>query len=456
MRERILIAEADAELRETLEENLEDAGYRPLMAAEGSAALRHIERAQDMLDVLITDLHLPEMPGEQLLAAMRERRPEAPVIVLTADGSVEQAVEMVKAGVFQYLTRPFALADLLQTVEEALAQSAPQREQARLRREAPQTPARIIGASRPMRELFELIPLAAQSASTVLITGESGTGKELVARAIHELSGRAGKFIPINCAAIPADLLEAELFGYQAGAFTGARQARAGLFEAAAEGTLFLDEIGEMPLSFQPKLLRALQEGAVRRVGANMEHPVNVRIVAATNRDLEARVQEARFREDLFWRLNVIQLRVPPLRQRPLDIPLLVEHFISKAAEAAGKPVPDVSSEALTILTAYSWPGNVRELENAIERAVAFCQGATLTPDVLPKRVRADGRALTLIAQAADASLSLRELEREYILEILQRTGGNKKRAAELLGLDRKTLYRRLDEYRADDPALEV
>lgn len=456
MKARLLVAEDNADMRELLQELLEDAGYETLVAANGREALSQIERERQMIDLVITDVRMPEMKGDELLAAMRERRSEAPVIVITAFGSVEQAVEMVKAGAFQYLTKPFETPELLRLVEAALSASAPQREQARLRRESPQTPARIIGASRPMRELFEKIAVAARSASTVLITGESGTGKELVSRAIHEMSERKGAFVPINCAAIPADLIEAELFGHTGTAFTGAKQPRAGLFEAADGGTAFLDEIGELPIAMQPKLLRVLQEGAVRRVGENRERTINVRVIAATNCNLENSVKEGRFREDLFWRLNVINLHVPALRDRAFDIPLLVEHFILKAAEAAGRPPLNVLPEALAILTAYSWPGNVRELENAIERAVAFAHGATLIPEDLPERVRTSGSASAMVARSSEQNLTLRELERDYILEMLRRTGGNKKRAAELLGLDRKTLYRKLEEYRAEGITLEV
>jgi two-component system response regulator HydG len=290
----------------------------------------------------------------------------------------------------------------------------------------------------------------------VLITGESGTGKELVARAIHDLSGRRGAFVAVNCAAIPAELMEAELFGHTGQAFTGAKQPRAGLFESAEGGTLFLDEIGDLSLAVQPKLLRVLQEGTVRRVGADRERTINVRTVAATNRDLEVEVREGRFREDLYWRLNVIALRVPPLRERPFDIPLLVEHFINKVARAAGAPPLDVTPEALAILTAYEWPGNVRELENAVERAMALAQGPRLTPEDLPERVRAGASQGTLIARSRAQKLTLRELEREYILETLRETGGNKLRAAERLGLDRKTLYRKLEEYRAEGHGLEL
>jgi DNA-binding NtrC family response regulator len=447
--EKILIAEDNAQMREFLQEVLEDAGYQTVSTIDGRAAQTQLERGDEMFDLVITDVRMPGLQGDELLAAVREHRPEAPVIVITAFGSIEQAVELVKRGAFQYLTKPFETSDLLSTVEQALTSSEPQRAQARLRREVPATPAQIIGASRPMRALFELIAVAARNNSTVLIYGESGTGKELVARAIHELSKRKGAFVPVNCAAIPAELVEAELFGHTGQAFTGAKQARAGLFEAANGGTLFLDEIGELPLVMQPKLLRALQDGAVRRVGTNTEQRVNVRIVVATNRDLETEVRAGRFREDLYWRLNVIKIKVPPLREHSPDIPLLVEHFIDKTCHALGRPLLDMAPEALAVLTAYAWPGNVRELENAIERAVAFCQSSTLTPEVLPERVRTCGEAATLVARSSTQNLPLQDVERDYILEILRRTGGNKKRAAEILRLDRKTLYRKLDEYRA-------
>jgi DNA-binding NtrC family response regulator len=318
MRERALIAEDNDDMRDLLQEVLEDAGYETLVAANGIQALAHIEKENEVIDLLITDVRMPEMTGGELLAKARELRSEAPVIVITAFGSVEQAVEMVKAGAYQYLTKPFENRDILRLVEESLERSAAQRAQARLRREKP-APPRIIGASRPMRELFDHIALAARAVSTVLIIGESGVGKELVARAVHEMSGRKGDFVPVNCAAIPAELIESELFGHTGSAFTGARQPRAGLIEASDGGTLFLDEVGELPLPVQPKLLRSLQEGAIRRVGENVEKSVDLRVVAATNRDLEQDVRDGRFREDLFWRLNVIRLKVPPLCERSFD-----------------------------------------------------------------------------------------------------------------------------------------
>lgn len=453
---RLLIAEDDPDLRDLLQDDLEDAGYETVLAVDGRAAQMHIEREREFFDLLITDVNMPGQSGTDLLAAMRDQRPEAPVIVITAFGSVEQAVELVKAGAFQYLTKPFVIDELLRLVEDALQQSAAQRAQARMRRELPGTPLKIIGASRPMQELFKLMTRAARSGSTVLVTGESGTGKELVARSVHDMSGRTGQFVPVNCAAIPAELIEAELFGHTGQAFTGAKQARAGLFESAEGGTLFLDEIGELPLLMQPKLLRVLQEGRLRRVGADAEKDVNARVIAATNRDLEKEVQEGRFREDLFWRLNVIHLHIPPLRERPFDIPLLVEHFLNKVAKTSGATPFSVTPEALGVLTAYAWPGNARELENAIERAVALAEGSNLSPEDLPERIRNSGQTAQLLTHAREKRMTLRELEKEYILETLRLTGGNKSRAADLLGFDRRTLHRKLDEYRAEDPNFEL
>jgi DNA-binding NtrC family response regulator len=445
---RALVVEDNDDMRDLINLLLEEAGYETLAAADGRAALKHIENDRESIDLVITDVQLPEVSGHEILAAVRARRGETPVIVITAFGSVEQAVGMVKAGAFQYLTKPFNKEKLLGLVAKALEHSAPRREQARLRRELLSTPPRIIGASKPMRELFEQIALVARSAGVVLITGESGTGKELVARAIHDASGRSGAFVPVNCAAIPAELIESEFFGHTDGAFTGAKGARPGLFESADGGTILLDEISDLPLSMQPKLLRVLQDGAARRIGADRERQVKARVVAATNRDLESEVQAGKFREDLYWRLNVIQLSLPPLRKRPFDIPLLIEHFISRYAEASGESPLEVSAEALALLTAYSWPGNVRELENVIERAAAMARGATLTPDDLPARLRPGNQAPSVLSQARENQMTLRQLEQTYVAETLRRAGGNKSRAAEMLGLDRKTLYRKLEECR--------
>jgi two-component system, NtrC family, response regulator AtoC len=444
MNEKILIVEDDADLRELIEEIFEEENFLVLTAANGRIALEHINDESEIIDLVVTDVQMPEMKGDELLEAVRRTRAETPVIVVTAFGSVENAVELVKKGAFQYLTKPFQTKDLVAAARAALEATKVQRAQANLRRLQPAAPPKIVGASRPMQTLFDLIKRAGSSNANILITGESGTGKELVARAVHEASNRKGEFVAVNCAAIPNELVESELFGHTGQAFTGARTARAGLFESADGGTIFLDEVGELPLNIQPKLLRVLQEGTIRRVGADREIKVDVRVITATNRDLEKDVADGRFREDLYWRLNVIHLHVPPLRERAFDVPLLIEHFLGKFARHVSI---EVAPETLALLTAYPWHGNVRELENTIERAVALMPGAILTPEDLPERIRTSGGSSAILAKAKSKRLTMADLEREYILEILRETDGNKSRAAEILGLDRKTLYRKLDEY---------
>lgn len=445
MKNRILIVEDDADLRELLEELFEDAGYEIISAKNGVEAMRYVNDDKEILDLILTDVQMPEMKGDALLKIVRERRLETAVIVMTAFGSVEQAVELVKKGAFEYITKPFQTQDLLNVAEKALDSTAAIRAAARLRRKQTDLPSKIIGASSPIRNLLDIISRAAVSNSNILITGESGTGKELVARAVHDASKRKGEFIPVNCASIPAELVESELFGHTGQAFTGAKTNRIGLFESAQNGTLFLDEIGELPLAVQPKLLRALQENTIRRIGDNREKSVNARVIAATNVDLEKAIVEGSFREDLYWRLNVIHLHVPPLRERVFDIPLLVEYFLNKYRR--DDTSLEISPETLAVLTAYNWSGNVRELENTIESAVALARGAILQPDDLPDRIRNSGTTSALLAKAKTGKMSLSDLEREYIIEILNECNGNKSKAAEILGLDRKTLYRKLDEY---------
>jgi DNA-binding NtrC family response regulator len=437
MPDRILVAEDDRELRAFLEEVLRDAGYDCVAFATADAALRFLDR--EVVDLVVTDLIMPGMRGHELLRALRSRSPELHVIVITAFGSIDSAIELVRAGAYEYLTKPFATAEFLLAVERALADSRARREAARALRDTTPPLAGFIGASRAMRDLFVLVRRAAPSPLPLLITGESGTGKELVARAVHHLSGR-GAFVAVNCAAFPENLLESELFGHQRGAFTGADRDKPGLFETAHGGTLFLDEIGELPAALQPKLLRALEQGEIRRVGATAERKVDVRVIAATNRSLDDEVRAGRFREDLLWRLNVLPVHVPPLRERRADIPLLAEHFLR------GHPV---ESDAMALLTAYPWPGNVRELRNAIERATTLGGAPAVRAEDLPPHIHAAGRSAAVIADATRRQIPLRDLEREYILEVLRQVGGNKSRAAEILGLDRKTLYRKLEEYGA-------
>ncbi len=445
MKNRILIVEDDADLRELLEEIFEEDGYETISAENGSRALKFVADESELLDLILTDVQMPELKGDELLKIVREKRIETAVIVMTAFGSVEQAVEFVKKGAFQYVTKPFQTKNLLEIAEAALKATEKVRAAARLRREQSDAPTRIIGASRSIRQLLDLISRAAVTNSNILITGESGTGKELVARAVHDASQRTGAFIAVNCSAIPAELVESELFGHTGGAFTGAKNKRVGLFEAAQDGTLFLDEIGELPLAVQPKLLRVLQENMIRRIGDNREKSINARVIAATNVDLEKAVAAGTFREDLYWRLNVIHLSVPPLRERIFDIPLLIEHFLGKHKRDG--IMLEISAEALAILTAYTWNGNIRELENTIEQAAAMSRGVILTPADLPERIRANTLNSALLSKARTEKMSLAQLEREYIIETLSGCSGNKSRTAEILKLDRKTLYRKLDEY---------
>jgi DNA-binding NtrC family response regulator len=452
MSENVMIVEDDRELRSLVVDVLSDAGYEPQAFSNAETALRALDEQNLPTDLLITDLILPGMRGHELLREVRVRRPEVNTVVITAFGSIDSAIELIKAGAYDYLTKPFATGDLLGVVTRALEESGPRRELARLSHPA-EAPPGIVGASQSMRELFRSLGRVASSRLPVLVTGESGTGKELIARELHRLS-RKKELVAVNCAAIPENLLESELFGHEKGAFTGADRQHVGLFEAADGGTLFLDEVAELPLSLQPKLLRALESGEYRRVGSARNRSAQVRIIAATHRELEEEVRAARFREDLFWRLNVLHLRVPPLRDRAADIPLLAEHLLGLAA-AEPRDVPRrISPQAMALLTAYPWPGNARELRNVIDRAAALAITDEIRPEDLPERLARASGAAVLISGALKRGLSLRELERAYIEEVLRQHGGNKSRAAEVLGLDRKTLYRKLEEYAREATSL--
>ncbi|MEZ4588488.1 MAG: sigma-54 dependent transcriptional regulator [Gemmatimonadales bacterium] len=450
MSERVLVIEDDRELRELLLEVLTHDGYQAVGFPTAEAALRAIEADQGG-DLVLTDLMLPGMSGRELVLELRRRRPELNVVVMTAFGSIDSAIELVKAGAFDYLTKPLATDELRLAVERALEESRRRRSVAQALQQDGLEAAGFVGASAPMRELLRLVARAAGSPHPVLIVGESGTGKELVARAVHRLSGRAA-FVSVNCGALPDQLMESELFGHERGAFTGADRTKDGLFHVADKGTLFLDEIAELPMALQPKLLRALEHGEIRRVGGTQPIAVDVRVVAATHRDLEAEAEAGRFRSDLLWRLNVLTLSVPPLRERPSDIPLLAEHFLAATGEpdAAGSPPRRVSAEAMARLRSYPWPGNVRELRNTMLRAATMTSGRTIEVGDLPPRVADAGRAAALVAGAAERRLSLDDVERMYIEEVLRQAGGNKSRAAEILGLDRKTLYRKLEDYRSE------
>ena len=403
--------------------------------------------------VLLTDMKMPGMDGIALLDEALREAPACSAVVMTAHGSVDTAVAAMKKGAFDYLTKPLDRDRLLLVVERAM-------ETVRLRGENRRLKAQlhdrfrlenIVGSHGSMQDVFRLVEKVAASSATVLIYGESGTGKELIARALHFNSPRASRpFLALNCAAVPEPLLESELFGHEKGSFTGALARKPGLFEQAHGGTLLLDEVAELPVSMQAKILRVLQEKEVRRVGGNASLSVDVRIVAATNRDLVRHMKEGKFREDLFYRLNVFPIFLPPLRSRTTDIPGLVEHFLEQFAAEAKKPAPRLTSETLSLLMRYSWPGNVRQLESTLERACLLAEGERITPDLLPAEVRenlASPGEGTLSLEIPDEGISLEAVERELLEKALRKAGGNLSRAARLLGISYRTLQYRLDKF---------
>lgn len=450
---RLLIVEDDSALRPLLAELLGSEGYDCVTASGGREALA-ILRANADVRVVLTDLLMPDGGGEELLRAVAGLEPARRIIVMTAFGSIESAVRLVRAGAFDYLTKPVATADLVRTVARAIADQPPS--------DGPTSAAPVhetggvVARSAAMRDVLSIVERVASATHPVLITGESGVGKEVLARLVHTRSGR-GPFVAINCAAIPEAMVESELFGHARGAFAGADRDRAGLFEAADGGTLFLDEVGELPLAVQPKLLRALESGEVRRIGDTTARAFDVRVLAATHHDLESELRDGRFREDLYWRLAVLHLEVPPLRDRPDDVEPLAEALL---AEASGGRVRRIDSTARRALLAYGWPGNVRELRNAMQRAATLATSDLITAADLPPRVREGEGITSLIQRASQELLPLEAVERAYVLDVLKRADGNKTRAAEILGLDRKTLYRKLTEWATgpagDDPASPV
>jgi two-component system, NtrC family, response regulator AtoC len=450
---RILVVDDEVKMRRLLEMSLKNMGHEVAQAADGEEAIACFAEAP--FDLVMTDLKMPRMDGMQLLKTLRARGEEVPVIVLTAFGSIETAVEAMKLGAADYIIRPFEIETVELAVTRALAMAAVQRENRFLRDEAAKGWGEFIGGSSKMRQLYELIRQVAPARSSVLIVGETGTGKELVARAIHQASGRGGLFVPINCAAIPADLLESELFGHQKGAFTGAHRDRMGKFELANGGTLFLDEITEMPLALQAKLLRVLQEGNVERLGAQRAVKVDLRIVAATNRDPQQAVAEGALRQDLFFRLNVVRIDVPPLRERREDIKSLAGHFLHKYSSELGRPAPALSEATMHSLLAYPWPGNVRELENLMERAAVLCRGKTIEPKLLPQDIThaaaAPPPAVNTGGIAEFESLMLVDhvetLEKQLISTALARSDDNKSAASRLLGVSERTLWYKIKKY---------
>ncbi len=451
---RVLVVDDDRSMCETLEVVLGKKGFEVRWTTSAAEALDVVAGAD--VDVILTDLNMGGMNGLELCERIVANRPDVPVVVITAFGSLQTAIAAIRAGAYDFLTKPPEIDALVVALERAVQHRTLREEVKRLRRLVDD--ARrfddVRGSSPAMKKVLELLERIADSDASVLVTGESGTGKEVVARALHRRGRRsAGPFVAINCAAMPEPLLESELFGHARGAFTDARTARTGLFVQANGGTLLLDEIGDLPLALQPKLLRALQERVVRPVGGDAEVPFDVRLIATTNRDLESAVEEGRFREDLYFRVNVIHIPMPPLRARGSDVLLLAQHFLVRYAAQAGKRVAGFSPTAAERLMAYAWPGNVRELQNCIERAVALAQYEQIAVDDLPERIRAYRRSHVLVASDDPSELvPLEEVERRYILRVMETVGGNKTLAAQTLGLGRKTLYRKLEQYgKADE-----
>lgn len=446
----ILVVDDDAAHRTMLKAHLGEEGYDVIEAEDGDIAV-HLVNGRN-IDLVLLDLKMRRVGGLEALEGMRAARPFLPAVILTAFSSVESAVEAMKKGAFDYVSKPVDAEDLLRTVDRALNFDRLQRGSETLRKRLGDSFDfnRLIGRSRAMQELFETLALVAPSDATVLIQGESGTGKELVAGAVHGNSPRSDRpFIKVNCAALHENLLESELFGHEKGAFTGASEQRKGRFELADTGTLFLDEIGDLSPTTQAKILRVLQEGEFERLGGTRTLKIDVRLIAATHKDLEQMVAEGRFRQDLFFRLSVVPLHLPPLRERPEDIPLLAEHFLTKYSGKNRKDIRSFQPEAMEALLAYPWPGNIRELENTVERAVILCLGERIGFEQLPVPVReaASRGEKTVVPRAG---MTIKEMERDLILATLRKTEGNRTRAAEILGIARQTLLKKLKDYRLD------
>ena len=453
MADRVLVVDDEQSLRKVLAATLQREGYEVQVAADGEEALTALER--DGADVVVTDLVMPKMDGLSLLRKVVVSHPDVPVIVVTAHGKIDSAVEAMKAGAFDFVSKPFEHSELKAIIAKAARQS-----DLNARNVVPDETGRrfneIVGKGQRMIELQQIIGKVADAPSTVLISGESGTGKELVATALHEKSSRREKpLIKINCAAIPRELVEAELFGFEKGAFTGAVQSKPGRFELADGGTLFLDEIGEIPMEMQVKLLRAIQESEFERVGGVKTTKVQVRLIAATSRDLTKEIAAGRFREDLFYRLNVVPLQLPPLRERRDDIPLLAEHFRQKYNARLKKNVERIEDDALAALSAYSWPGNIRELENVLERTILFAEGTVIRAADLPPSLRQQPLDAVPAGAAGLAPGPMKEIvkgqvqaiERDLIVRGLEVTGGNVTRTAKLLKISRKSLQMKMKEF---------
>jgi two-component system response regulator HydG len=445
----VLVIDDETGILDTLRILLKNSGFVVETAQGGKAALELLKTA--LPDIVLTDVRMPQVTGIDILDAVKQQDPGTPVILMTAQASLQTAIQAVNQGAFYYIQKPFSNDDMVAICRRAAEYRALRSENQHLKREIRRRERKggvnPIGKSRRFTEVTTLAEQVAPTESTVLIQGESGTGKEVIARYIHELSARVeGPFHAINCGALPESLLESELFGHVKGSFTGAVRDKQGLFAAARGGTLFLDEIGEMTTSSQVKLLRVLQEREAVPVGGIEPIPVDVRVVAATNKDLEEELRRGAFRSDLFYRLNVIALRLPALRDRREDIPLLAEAFLTRIGEERGLKTPTIAPEALDAIMAYDWPGNVRELENALEHAAILAHGDVIAPEALPERITAR-KAEPLVGERVHQNPTLDQVERAYIVWVLQNEGGNKTRAAQVLGIDPSTLYRKLSRY---------
>ncbi|HSC86618.1 MAG TPA: sigma-54 dependent transcriptional regulator [Polyangiaceae bacterium] len=445
----ILIVDDDIDTCELVQELLASRAGKVAGATSVDEAIRALDAHE--FDVVLTDLDMGKESGLAVCEHLRKTQPEIPAIVLTGHGSLAAATDAIRAGAYDFITKPIDASVLMVAVERALEHRRVHAElrELKVQLEREQRPGELVGQSALMQRVYSLVQRVKDTPASVLIAGESGTGKELVARALHFGTPRGSRpFVAINCAAVPAALLESELFGHVKGAFTDARSSRPGLFLQASGGTVFLDEIGEMPLEMQAKLLRVLQERTVRPVGGDQDVPIDVRVVAATNRDLEREVERGNFREDLYYRLNVVQINLPPLRARGNDILLIATHFLSQAAERLGRSVSGFTGEAAQLLLDYDWPGNVRQLQNCVERAVTLTRFERIAPVDLPDKIRKYTPQVTASVDAdPEYVLPLDVMERRYIEKVLKMTGDNKSQAARLLGLDRRTLYRKLERF---------
>ncbi len=447
MKGTILVVDDERNQREILGSILRSEGYAPLLAGSGQEALRALDK--DPVDLVVTDLVMPGMTGEELIDAVRARSPSVPIILTSAYGTIQTAVDALKKGAYYYFEKPVDRGRLLVIIERALETVRLRESHRALSERLFPGAASIIGDHPSIREIKRILPRLAKSDATVLITGESGTGKEVIARNIHAMSGRAeAPFLAVNSASLPDNLFESELFGHEKGSFTGAHRREIGLFEAARGGTLFLDEIAEVKPEIQAKLLRALQEGEIRRVGGKENIRIDVRIVAATNRDLEEAVRAGKFRADLFYRLNILKLSVPPLRERLSDIPALAAHFLGKHGEKGVPPVREISREAMRLMLRYPWPGNIRELSSAVERAVVLAEDGTIGPAELPPEIREEGSAPASAMLGLPATgVDFEKLEESLLRQAVERSGGVHTKGAELLRMSYKTYIYRLKKF---------